>query len=74
MKIGSLFSGAGGLDMAVEQTTGAVPAWFVEFDPNPSKVLARHWPDVPNYGAVTAVNWKEVAEVAPVDILTAGYP
>ena len=71
MKIGSLFSGAGGLDMAVEQTTGAVPAWFVEFDPNPSKVLARHWPDVPNYGDVTAVNW---SDMEPVDILTAGYP
>ena len=74
MKVGSLFTGAGGLDMAVEQVTGATPAWFVEFDPNPSKVLARHWPQVPNYGDVTAVNWKEVAEVAPVDILTAGYP
>ena len=71
MRIGSLFTGAGGLDMAVEQVTGATPAWFVEFDPNPSKVLARHWPDVPNYGDVTAVNW---AQVDPVDILTAGYP
>lgn len=71
MRIGSLFTGAGGLDMAVEQVTGATPAWFVEFDPNPSKVLARHWPDVPNFGDVTAVNW---AQVDPVDILTAGYP
>ncbi len=71
MRIGSLFTGAGGLDMAVEQVTGASPAWFVEFDPNPSKVLARHWPDVPNFGDVTAVNW---AQVDPVDILTAGYP
>lgn len=69
VRIGSLFTGAGGLDMAVEQVTGASPAWFVEFDPNPSKVLARHWPDVPNYGDVTAVNW---AQVDPVDILTAG--
>ena len=74
VRIGSLFTGAGGLDMAVEQVTGASPAWFVEFDPNPSKVLARHWLSVPNFGDVTAVNWKEVAEVAPVDILTAGYP
>lgn len=71
VRIGSLFTGAGGLDMAVEQVTGASPAWFVEFDPNPSKVLARHWPDVPNFGDVTAVNW---AQVDPVDILTAGYP
>lgn len=59
MRIGSLFTGAGGLDMAVEQVTGATPAWFVEFDPNPSKVLARHWPDVPNYGDVTSIDWED---------------
>jgi len=71
MLIGSLFTGAGGLDMAVEQFTGATPAWFVEFDPNPSKVLARHWPQVPNYGDVTAIEWPGME---PIDILTAGYP
>lgn len=52
----------------------ATPAWFVEYDKHPSAVLAAHWPDVPNYGDVTTVDWKEVAKVAPVDILTAGYP
>ena len=71
MKIGSLFSGYGGLDMAVEQVTGATPAWFVEFDAAPSKILAHHWPDVPNYGDVTKVDWEAVP---PVDILTGGYP
>ena len=71
LKIGSLFSGYGGLDRAVEQVTGATPAWFVEYDAAPSKILAHHWPDVPNHGDVTAVDW---ATMPPVDILTGGYP
>ena len=71
MKIGSLFSGVAGLDRAVEAVTGATPAWFVEFDAAPSKVLERHYPGVPNYGDVTTVDW---SQVEPVDILTAGYP
>ena len=71
MKIGSLFSGYGGLDLAVEAVTGAQPAWFCEFDPAPSKVLAHHWPDVPNHKDVTQIDW---ADVEPVDILTGGSP
>lgn len=71
MKIGSLFSGYGGLDLAVEAVTGAQPAWFCEFDPAPSKVLAYHWPDVPNHKDVTQIDW---AEVEHVDILTGGSP
>lgn len=72
MRIGSLFSGYGGLDMAVESVfPGAVPAWFCEWDDAPSKVLAHHWPDVPNLRDVTQVDW---TQVEPVDILTGGYP
>ncbi|MDI9627605.1 MAG: DNA (cytosine-5-)-methyltransferase [Acidobacteriota bacterium] len=71
MKIGSLFSGVAGLDRAVEAVTGATPAWFVEFDAAPSKVLQRHYPGVPNYGDVTAVDW---SQVEPVDIITGGFP
>lgn len=71
MKIGSMFSGYGGLDYAIEQMTGAKPAWFVEFDKAPSKILAHNYPGVPNFGDVTAVDW---GEVEPVNILTGGYP
>lgn len=61
----------GGLDLAVEAVTGATPAWFVEFDEAPSKILAHHWPDVPNLHDVTKVDW---SQVEPVDILTGGSP
>lgn len=71
LKIGSLFSGYGGLDLAVETATGAKPAWFCEFDPAPSKVLAHHWPDVHNHRDVTNIDWENVE---PVDILTGGSP
>lgn len=71
LTIGSLFSGVGGLDMAVERFFGAKPSWFVEFDQAPSKVLAHRWPGVPNFGDVTTVDW---ATVPRVDILTGGFP
>lgn len=72
MRIGSLFSGYGGLDMAVETVfPGAAPAWFCEWDDAPSKVLAHHWPDVPNYRDVSSVDWEAVQ---PVDIITGGFP
>lgn len=71
MKIGSLFSGYGGLDLAVEAVTGATPAWFVEFEEAPSKVLEHRFPGVPNLGDVTKVDW---SKVPPVDILTGGTP
>ena len=72
LRIGSLFSGMGGLDMAVESVfPGARPVWFCEFDDGPSKILARHWPDVPNLRDVTTIDW---SEVPPIDVLTGGYP
>ena len=66
-----MFSGYGGLDMAVEAVTGAQPAWFCEWEDAPSKVLAHHWPAVPNFRDVTQVDWEQVPRV---DILTGGYP
>lgn len=66
LQIGSLFSGYGGLDRAVEAATGAEPAWFVEFDAAPSKILAHHWPDVPNYGVVPQQAEAAIAQLLPL--------
>lgn len=68
---GSLFAGYGGIELALSSVLDVRPAWFVEFDKAPSKVLAHHWPDVPNYGDVTTVDW---STVEPVDIITGGFP
>lgn len=70
-RIGSLFSGYGGLDLGVQSVLGGEVAWHVEFDKSPAKVLAHHWPQVPNLGDVTTINWDEVPRV---DVLTGGYP
>ena len=71
MKIGSLFSGYGGLDLAVSAVTGGVVAWHCEWDAAPSKILEKHFPGVPNYRDVSLVDF---TEVEPVDILTGGFP
>ena len=61
----------GGLDLAACAAFGGTTAWFVEFDAAPSRILAHHWPHVPNLGDVTAVDW---SQVEPVDVLTGGFP
>jgi DNA (cytosine-5)-methyltransferase 1 len=71
MKIGSLFSGYGGLDLAVMNVTGAEVAWHCEWDEAPSKILDKHFPGVPNYRDVSKVDF---TQVEPVDILTGGFP
>ncbi|MFF5495736.1 DNA cytosine methyltransferase [Streptomyces aquilus] len=76
LRVGSLCSGYGGLDMAVCDVLGASVAWHCQYDPDDkhqyaARILAHHWPDVPNHGDVTAVDW---SQVEPVDVLTAGFP
>ena len=71
LTVGSLCTGYGGLDLAVMAVTGARLAWTAETDKYAAAVLARHWPDVPNLGDVTALDW---ATVPPVDLVSAGWP
>ncbi len=71
MRIGSLFSGAGGLDMAVQAVFGGDIVWHSEIDKAASKVLAYRFPGVPNLGSVTDIDW---ATVPPVDVLCGGFP
>jgi DNA (cytosine-5)-methyltransferase 1 len=71
MRIGSLFSGYGGLDRACEEVFGADTAWVSDIDPGACKILAHRYPDIPNIGDITAVDW---AQIAPVDVLTGGFP
>jgi len=69
VKLGSLCSGIGGLEMGVTAALGCEVAWQAEIDPAASAVLAHHWPDVPNIGDL-----RDLTAMTPVDILTAGYP
>lgn len=71
IRIGSLFSGYGGLDLAVQSVLGGEVAWHVEYDKAPSRILDHHFPGVPNYGDVTQLDF---TSVEPVDVITGGYP
>lgn len=70
-RIGSLFSGAGGLDLAVEQVFDGDTVWQCEREEAPSMVLAKRFPGVPNLGDITTVDWRAVE---PVDVLCGGFP
>ncbi len=70
LRIGSLCTGYGGLDLAVEAHFNAETVWCAEFDKYASEVIKHHF-NVPNYGNIKTINWASMPEI---DILTAGYP
>jgi DNA (cytosine-5)-methyltransferase 1 len=70
MKVGSLCTGYGGLDLAVEAYFNAEMVWCAENDKYASKVIEARF-NKPNLNDIKTINWDEVE---PIDILTAGYP
>lgn len=70
MRVGSLFTGIGGLDLGAERA-GMTVAWQSEINPFACHVLAKHWPDTPNLGDITEVDWSTVESV---DVICGGYP
>lgn len=69
--VGSLFSGIGGIELGLERTRGFAPLWFCENDAYASAVLKKHWPNVPNLGDITKVDWNGVERP---DMLAGGFP
>jgi len=70
----SLFSGIEAASLAFDPL-GWEPLAFAEMEPFPSAVLAARWPDVPNLGDVTAVDWEAwLAEHGRPDVVIAGSP
>ena len=70
LRVGSLFSGYGGLDLAVEHVFDAETVWFSEINEPVARVFSHHWPHAPNLGDITNLNWNTVP---PVDILCGGF-
>jgi DNA (cytosine-5)-methyltransferase 1 len=70
LKIGSLCTGYGGLDLAVEAYFNAETIWCAEIDKYASQVIEQRF-DIPNHGNIKEIDW---ASLEPIDILTAGYP
>ena len=71
MRYISLFSGIEAATVAAEGL-GWVPVAFSEIDPFPSAVLAYHYPDVPNLGDITKVDWRPYR--GKCDLIVGGSP
>jgi DNA (cytosine-5)-methyltransferase 1 len=73
LKMGSLFSGIGGLDLGLERAfKGQLQtAWQVEKEPFCRSVLERHWPNTKRYNNVLHVG---AHNLEPVDVICAGFP
>ncbi len=70
MTFGSLFSGIGGMDLGLCRA-GMTPVWHSEIDPYACRVLAKHWPGVPNLGDIARIDW---AGVERPDLVCGGFP
>lgn len=74
MRYVSVFSGVEAATVAWEPL-GWEPVAFCEVDAFPSAVLAERFPDVPNLGDITEVDWKGfVYEHGAVDLVVGGSP
>lgn len=70
MRMLSLFSGIGGIDLAA-QWAGIETVAFCEIDPYCQKVLKKHWPDVPIYSDIKELRGEDIGTV---DIVAGGFP
>ncbi len=69
MRIGSLFSGIGGLELGLERAGVGTVAWQCEADPYCRRVLAKHWPGVPIFDDVRALT-----DPPDCEVLCGGWP
>lgn len=71
---GSLFSGIGGIDLGLERA-GMQCVWQVEKDEFCRKILAKHWPSIPQFDDIcTFPPSKNNPKKYQCDLLAGGFP
>ena len=63
LRVGSLFSGIGGIELGLERAGGFETAWFVEQDKHAQVILSSHWPRAAIYDDVTTLDRGSVPRV-----------
>tara|TARA_R110000850_G_scaffold266977_7_gene397750 strand:+ start:1843 stop:2535 length:693 start_codon:yes stop_codon:yes gene_type:complete len=71
MKVLDLFSGIGGFSLGLERA-GMETVAFCEFDNHARAVLNKHWPEIPIYDDVRALNATKYR--GTVDVVCGGFP
>jgi DNA (cytosine-5)-methyltransferase 1 len=69
-KLGSLFSGIGGFDVAFKRAGFSIP-WMSEVDIKCQNILRKHFPESKIFGDIKLI---KTSDLSPVDVVTFGSP
>lgn len=74
MNVLSLFSGVGGFDLGLENAKMKT-IYQCEWDKHATRILERHWPQVPRWGDISTLTGKEIlSHGTPPDVVAWGSP
>lgn len=73
LRIGSLFSGIGGLELGLERAGVGSTVWQCEIDTYARAVLAKHWPDAIRFDDVTTFPPNDGRDWS-ADVVCGGFP
>ena len=75
MRVLDLFSGIGGFSLGLERA-GMETVAFCEYDEKCRQVLAKHWPDVPQYNDVRTLTGEQLEQdgIGDIGLICGGFP